>query len=164
MSTAFNSAVISVITITIESFLCINMELLTRSCPHPKPHLLVYRRDERKAHKWGLHGVRVLSYSIHIWSRTNWDTTNSTYTLAWKRFASHTSRPACCPRHDRPYQPSHPPRAHIWNPQYRPRLIQVLSVRPRQNGVCQQHAVRSCQILLWCPSRFCPGACPFHPI
>ena len=88
MSTAFNSSVISVITITLESFLCINMELLTRSCPHPKPHLLVYRRDERRAHKWGLHGVRVLSCSIHIWNWTNRDTTNSTYTLAWKRFAS----------------------------------------------------------------------------
>ena len=30
------------------------------------------------------------------------------------------------------------------------------------DSVCHQHAVRSRQTLLWCPSRFCPGACPLH--
>ena len=29
---------------------------------------------------------------------------------------------------------------------------------------CQRHAVRSCQIILWCPSRFCPGACSLRPL
>ena len=30
-------------------------------------------------------------------------------------------------------------------------------MRPVQDSVCQRHAVRSCQTLLWCCSRFCPG-------
>ena len=29
---------------------------------------------------------------------------------------------------------------------------------------CQRHAVRSCQIILWCPSRFCSAACSLHPL
>ena len=32
------------------------------------------------------------------------------------------------------------------------------------SGVFQQHAVRSCQTTLWCPSRFCTGACSSHTL
>ena len=46
--------------------------IIIRCIPHPTPRLLDCRRDKRRAHKWGLHGVRFLSYSIHIWSRINW--------------------------------------------------------------------------------------------
>ena len=57
--------------LTGSSFLCIDMELLTRSSPHSKPSLLVYRRAEGRVHKWGLHGVRFVSYSIRFWNPTN---------------------------------------------------------------------------------------------
>ena len=47
--------------------------IIIRSSPHPTPRLLACRRDKRRAHKWGLRGVRVLSYCINFWSRTNRD-------------------------------------------------------------------------------------------
>ena len=40
-----------------------------------------------------------------------------------KSFASHTSGPFCCLWHYRPHHSSHPPRVHIWNPQYCPCLV-----------------------------------------
>lgn len=61
-----------------------------------------------------------------------------------------------------PHHPSHLPRVHIWNPQYRYCLVQVLSLWPVPNSVSQQHAVWSCQTFLWHLSRFSPGACPLH--